>query len=74
MSTIQEIAYTDIIGLPLTSWLGILTIVLLFLAATIGYALMTGKLRTSINTHKAIAGIAIIIGLIHGAISISIYL
>ncbi|MCD1296240.1 hypothetical protein CUJ83_14655 [Methanocella sp. CWC-04] len=71
---IQEFAYTMFLGLPVLSWMGMLTVALLLITAYVGYGLMKGWIRTTIKTHQMIAGAAIAIGIIHAIISLSIYL
>ncbi|WP_424357896.1 hypothetical protein [Methanocella sp. MCL-LM] len=74
MSALTDIALTMIAGFPLVVWLGVATITLLLSTAVYGYGLMKGKIRGTITTHMRIAGVTMILALIHAILAVSIFI
>ena len=62
-----EIAYYTILGIPLLVYLGIITLVLLLITATLGFLVHKGKIKFAI--HPAFAIATIIFALIHGLLA-----
>ncbi len=71
---IAQIAYTQIIGLPIVAWLGILTLILLLITATIGLLNSKGNHAIPFKWHPIMAKTAITIALIHAIFAASLYL
>ena len=71
---LTNISYYQIFGLPVILYLGIIGFLFLIIAGFIGYLSSTGKIKTSIKTHKLFAGIGIVIALMHGTFAILSYL
>ena len=62
--TFNEIAYYNILGIPLLVYLGGITITLLILTAIAGYLLHRGKIKFKIHRNFVIATITFAV--IHG--------
>jgi hypothetical protein len=69
-----EFSYYQILGLPILLYIGILGFIFLLSAGVIGYLSYTGKTKIPVKTHKLIAGIGILLGLIHGTLAVLTYL
>lgn len=65
---------TMVAGFPVVVWLGLITILLLLSTAIYGYGLMKGKIKGSITNHMRIAGVTIIMALVHAILAISIFI
>lgn len=63
---LQEISYYSILGKPLFVYLGIAALLLLVIAAVIGYAVMKGKAKVDLKWHFRLAGLGIALAAIHG--------
>ncbi len=74
MTIIQDLAYRLYWGLPLAGWLGILTYISLISTASVMVLTRKGIKRFSINTHKNLARLTIILATIHFVFAISVYL
>jgi len=62
-----KIAFYSIWGKPLIMYGGLLTLLLLVIAAVLGRMAMKGKV--SVNTHKLVVALLILVGLAHAIIS-----
>ncbi|MFA6526183.1 MAG: hypothetical protein WCT26_02090 [Candidatus Buchananbacteria bacterium] len=72
---IFKIAFIQFWGLPLVAWNGILTLILFFAVAFIGWAKFHGKLpKLSFFWHPGLAALALVSALIHATLALSIYL
>lgn len=72
---IFRIAFIQLWGLPLVAWNGILTLILFFIVAFIGYCKFHGKLpKLSFFWHPGLAALALISAIIHATLGLSIYL
>jgi len=69
-----EFSYYQILGLPVLIYIGILGFIFLITAGVIGYLSYTGKTKIPVKTHKLIAGIGLLLALIHGTLAILSYL
>ena len=67
---IRDIAVMTVASQPLFAWLGLLTILSLFVTATIGYSMIKGWIR-NIKVHKYAAATTIVVGLIHATLALS---
>ncbi|AFD00953.1 hypothetical protein Mtc_2218 [Methanocella conradii HZ254] len=70
ITTLRDIAITNIVFQPLFAWLGLLTLLSLIMTALYGYLLAKGKAR-SIQTHKRLAALTLAIGIIHAILALS---
>lgn len=71
---LQQISYLMILGHPLILYLGIITLALFLVAASIPLLRKHHVLSVPFEWHPRIAGIAIALGLIHGALGLLAYL
>jgi hypothetical protein len=71
---LRNFSFYPILGLPVLIYLGTLGIIFLLTAAVIGYLSYTGKVQIPVKTHKIIAGVGILFGLLHGTLAILSYL
>jgi hypothetical protein len=69
----QEITYYLIFGIPFIVYLGVVTIFMFIITASLALLKRKGKIKISINWHYRLAYISIILGLIHGFLGISAY-
>jgi hypothetical protein len=74
IEAIREIALTDIAGLPLVVWLGLLTLLSLLSTATYGYLLFKGRIRGTITRHMTLAFATVVIALVHATFALSLYI
>lgn len=70
----RQIAYTQILGLPLVMWGGLITFALLCATGTLGYLVYTGKLPTGFKWHKRFAIATFAMGFLHGLLALLSYL
>jgi hypothetical protein len=63
-----EIAFFNVLGIPLLRLLGIATILLVIATATTGYFILKGKAKLS--QHKMLAIIAILVAIVHGLLAL----
>lgn len=68
---ITNIAYYQILGLPLILYLGVLTILSLFATAVNGYLAMKGKI--DFKWHHRFAAITLLLAATHGTIGLLAY-
>lgn len=59
-----NIIFYTILGQPLVAWVGVVALLLMFVAATLGFLVGKGKAKRSSHVH--IAHTAIVIALLHG--------
>ena len=59
-----QIAYYNILGVPLLIYLGITTLTLLILTLIFGYLVLKRKIK--FNVHKIFGALTIVFALIHG--------
>jgi len=71
---ITQIALLPIFGYPVIMYGGIFTFVFMVFASFIGWRTMKGKckLKNPIKWHKAMAMIAVLLGLIHGLFGLAL--
>jgi hypothetical protein len=69
----QEITYYLIFGIPFIVYLGVVTIFMFIITASLALLKRKGKIKISINWHYRLAYISIILGLIHGFLGILAY-
>jgi len=76
MQTLQNIAYTSILGYPLIFYLGILTYVLLLVTLLIPILNARVKRipRISVRVHRRFGYITLALGTVHGLLTLSSYL
>ncbi|MEM5948105.1 hypothetical protein WKV44_06085 [Spirochaetia bacterium 38H-sp] len=67
-----KIAFFSILGKPLIFWLGLITFFLLIITAIIG--LNKKRIKGFYRIHKGFAVTTVIFALIHGILSVSVYL
>lgn len=67
---ISQLAFTQILGLPMLAWGGLTGLALAILVATIGYLNMRGIQFLNVKWHRLLAAITIIFALFHGLIGI----
>lgn len=70
---LEEITYYLILGIPFIVYLGVITIVLLFITAIIARLKRQEKLKISIKWHYRMAYISIISASLHGFLGIIAY-
>jgi len=68
---LNKIAYFLILDKPLILYLGIVTLVLLFTTAAMGFLVMKGKAK--FKHHLLLARITVILALIHATLGLSAY-
>lgn len=74
MTIIQDLAYSIYWGLPLAGWLGIITYISLISTASVMVLTRKGIYRFSLNTHKNLARLTILLATIHFIFAISVYI
>ena len=65
-----QIAYTQILGLPVIMWGGLLTFTSLCTTATLGYLVFKGKLPRGFKWHVRMAVTTLCLGFLHGLLGI----
>ncbi|KKT16226.1 MAG: hypothetical protein A2654_00170 [Candidatus Nealsonbacteria bacterium RIFCSPHIGHO2_01_FULL_43_31] len=70
---ISQIAYFLVFGKPIIFHTGVLTLVFFLLAALIGYLNFKGIRTIPFKWHPRVVAVAILLGLIHGFLGLSIY-
>lgn len=68
---IAEIAYTEVLGMPIVVWGGITTLTLLIITAAIGWLNTHGKRVAPFKVHVRLGFITIIFGVLHGLLVIA---
>ena len=71
---ISQIAYTEVLGLPILLWGGMATGIMLTLTAAIGFLNAHGIRIIKFKYHKPTAYLTLALGLFHGLIGILAYL
>ena len=71
---LTEISYYQINGRPLIFYLGLLTITSLLITASLGFIHFKGYARFPFIWHPVMAGISIILALIHGVLGFLAYI
>lgn len=71
---LQELSYYLIIGLPFILYLGVVVMLLLFFTTLIAFLRKKGKTKISVLWHYRLAYITIVLGSIHGLLSLLAYL
>lgn len=71
---IQNIALTQILGLPLVAYGGMATLLLVLFTAIVGFLNYRGITTIPFKWHPVLALFTIIFSLIHGAMGLSIFL
>ncbi|HIJ06716.1 MAG: hypothetical protein XE11_1210 [Methanomicrobiales archaeon 53_19] len=73
--TIAAVAYTQVLGLPLVVVLGIILFISLCITASIAIIKRRGRLqKVPFTWHFRMAGISILIALLHAILGISVYI
>jgi hypothetical protein len=67
---VGELAYTELLGLPMIAWGGILSILLLTITFLSGYLNHRGIRVIPFNYHKPLAFVTLVFASIHGAIGV----
>lgn len=70
----NEITYYMIFGRPLIMYMGILTVSLLLFTAYIGYSNLHGNMKIPLKWHFVMAGISLVLALMHGLAGILAYI
>jgi DMSO/TMAO reductase YedYZ heme-binding membrane subunit len=68
----QEISYYLIFGKPLIMYLGITTLTLFLVTASVGILIMKGK-EIPFSWHRTLAVCAIALAIVHGLLGITAY-
>ena len=63
--SLSQLVGTELLGMPLVAWGGLLTLLLLATTASYGYLLFKGKIRAPVTNHFYLAAITIVVALIH---------
>ena len=71
---IHQIAFYNILGLPLIAYGGIITLLCILATATMGYMIHKNIRRIPIKWHLRMAAISIVLGLFHGLIAMLAFL
>ncbi len=71
---LQDLSYYLLFGLPFILYLGVVVILLLFFTALIAFLRKKGKTKISVQWHYRLAYITIVLGSIHGLLSLLAYL
>ncbi len=69
---IRDIAFVNILSLPLVAWVGILTFLSVLTTATMGILLIRGKI--AVKYHKALAFTTIALATIHAILGLAFFL
>jgi hypothetical protein len=69
-----EISYYPVLGLPLIVWGGAFTLLCLLITAGIQVGNMYGITKIPLHWHKRMAGVTIILGLLHGIFALLSYI
>lgn len=67
---LSEIAYFPILGKPLVLYMGITTLLLFIITASMGLMIFRG-VRIPFKFHPMMAGISITVGIVHGILGVS---
>ncbi len=70
---ISQIAYYQVVGLPVVAHLGVATLLLLLLTTTVGLINFRGDTRIPFKWHPRLAGMTIVVAIIHAIFAISIH-
>jgi len=70
---LQNIAYFLILGKPLIMYFGIIVLLSFLITATIGALIVKGIGKIPFKFHKIMAGLSIILAIIHGILGVLIY-
>ena len=70
----EEISYALILGKPLILWLGVASLILLIITATIGYLSYTNRLKIQFHWHPRMAALTIIVVAVHAFFALTHYL
>jgi dolichyl-phosphate-mannose--protein O-mannosyl transferase len=70
---LQDLSYYMIFGLPFILYLGVVVILFLFFTALIAFLRRKGKTKISVQWHYRLAYITILLGSIHGLLSLLAY-
>ena len=70
---LSSIAYFPVFGKPLILYIGITTLSLFIITASLGLMIFRG-VKIPFKVHPAMAAIALTFGIIHGTLALSIYL
>ena len=70
---LNNITYFPILGLPLTVYIGIITLTLFLFAALVASMVRRGDNRINFKWHSRLAKIGIIFAIIHAALGILAY-
>ncbi|ODS35148.1 MAG: hypothetical protein A7316_04340 [Candidatus Altiarchaeales archaeon WOR_SM1_86-2] len=71
---LENITYLQILGKPLIMYLGIITLLFLFLTVSIAVLNMKGIYRIHPEWHPRMAKIAVTLAIIHGILGVLSYL
>jgi len=71
---LQDLSYYLIFGLPFILYLGVVVILLLLFTSLIAFLRRKGKTKISVQWHYRLAYITIVMGSIHGLLSLLAYL
>jgi len=63
---VGQLAYTDVLGLPLLAWGGIASLILLILTFSVGALNRRGVHIIPFNYHKPLAVATLIVAIFHG--------
>jgi len=70
----NDIIYYEIMGKPLIMYGGIITFLLFFTTASIGFLTIKGIKRFPLNWHTRMAYLSIAVGLLHAALGVLAFL
>ncbi|MFA7654221.1 MAG: hypothetical protein WCX97_04235 [Candidatus Magasanikbacteria bacterium] len=70
---LKEIALLSLFGQPVIMYGGIFTLLLFLIVGIIGLVIHSGKSRISMSWHINLARLALVIGLIHAILGISLF-
>jgi hypothetical protein len=70
---LTKITYFPILGKPLVMWLGIVTLLCLLFTAAISVMNKKGIHKIPLKWHSRMAGITIVLAIIHGILAVAAY-
>jgi cytochrome b561 len=74
MESLQNLAYTPILGFPVIGYLGIISYLLLVATALVMILTRRKIVRIPAKYHFTLARITIIVATIHGILALSVYI
>jgi uncharacterized membrane protein len=71
---LEQITFLPIFGIPLITYLGVITFTLFLITAVVGYMIVKGKTKLPFKWHVRLAILALVFASIHGTLGIATYI